>query len=292
MTEITCVAALQARLGEGPFWDSVTQQLYWFDIRGKRLFALDDRTGEIRDWSLPCRASAGAAFADGSGLLISAEDGLWRFNPATGARVQAEPEPRFDTGFRSNDGKADPAGGFWWSTMDDDGGKRPGSVYRFDGMASHRMFGGIHIANSLAFSPDGRTGYVSDSARKIIWRFDVDLANNWAGERVVFAQVSDAGADPDGAAMDAEGFLWVAIWGGSRVDRYAPDGTVDRSLAMPVTQPSCPAFGGPDLDTLYITSAWDGLSDEARAAQPLAGGLFAAKVGVRGLAIPPIRAEP
>jgi sugar lactone lactonase YvrE len=290
MVEITCVSGFYARLGEGPFWDPATGRLYWFDIRTSQLFALTPQDGQVRDWRLVSRASAGAPFADGSGLLISAEDGLWRFDPATGARAQADPEPRFDTGFRSNDGKADQAGGFWWSTMDDDGGKRPGNVYRFDGKTNHLMIGGIHIANGLAFSPDGRTGYVADSAARTIWRFDFDAENNMAGERTVFAQIPDA--DPDGAAMDAEGFLWVAMWGGGRVDRFAPDGRVERSLAMSVGQPSSCAFGGPDLDTLYITSAWDGLSDQARTGQPQAGGLFAAKVGVRGLAIPPIQAEP
>jgi sugar lactone lactonase YvrE len=290
MIEIACVSALHARLGEGPFWDPTTGRLYWFDIRNSQLFALTPRNGQVSDWRLASRASAGAPFADGSGLLISADDGLWRFDPATGVRAQADAEPRFDTGFRSNDGKADQAGCFWWSTMDDDGGKRPGNVYRFDGQTNHAMIGGIHIANSLAFSPDGRTGYVSDSAIRTIWRFDFDPENNIVGERQVFAETPDA--DPDGAAMDAEGFLWVAMWGGSRVDRFAPDGRVERSIPMPVEQPSSCAFGGLELDTLYITSASDGLSEQALTAQPQAGGLFAAKVGVRGLAIPPIQAEP
>ncbi len=289
MVEITCVSALHARLGEGPFWDRASQRLYWFDIRNGQLFALTP-DGQVRDWRLASRASAGAALADGSGLLISAEDGLWRFDPTTGVRAQADAQPRFDAGFRSNDGKADQAGGFWWSTMDDDGGKRPGNVYRFDGKTNHAMISGLHIINSLAFSPDGRTGYVSDSSIRTIWRFDCDPENNTIGERQVFAVIPDA--SPDGAAMDAEGFLWVAMWGGARVDRFTPDGRVDRTLPMPVEQPSACAFGGPDLDTLYVTTAWDGLSDQARAAQPQAGGLFAAKVGVRGLVIPPIRAEP
>jgi sugar lactone lactonase YvrE len=290
MVEIACVSALHACLGEGPFWDPATQRLYWFDIRNRQLFALTPRDGQVRDWRLTNRASAGAPFADGSGLLISAEDGLWRFDPATGVRAQADAQPRFDAGFRSNDGKADQAGGFWWSTMDDDGGKRPGNVYRFDGQANQAMINGVHIANSLAFSPDGRTGYVSDSAIRTIWRFEFNPENNTIGERHLFAEVPDA--SPDGAAMDAEGFLWVAMWGGGRVDRFGPDGRVERSLPMPVEQPSACAFGGADLDTLYVTSAWDGLSDQARTAQPQAGGLFAAKVDVRGLAIPPVRAEP
>src|ERR1700759_5581267 len=112
MVEIACVSASSARLGEGPFWDSATGRLYWFDIRNSELFALTPGDGQVSHWRLASRASAGAAFADGSGLLISAEVGLWRFDPTTGDRAQADPQPRFDTGFRSNDGKADQAGGF------------------------------------------------------------------------------------------------------------------------------------------------------------------------------------
>lgn len=289
MTEVSCVSEVYAQLGEGPCWDATSRRLYWFDIRNRRLLALD-AAGQTLSWALPARASAAAPLADGSGLLMSSEEGLWRFSPRTGACTMVEPlaEPR--PGFRSNDGKADQAGGMWWSLMDDAGGKRPGAVWRFDGVRSTRMVEDIHIANCLAFSPDGATLYLSDTARGVIWAFDFDAATATLANRRLFAEVTDGG--PDGAAMDAAGCLWVAIWGGWRVDRFSPKGRVIHSIAMPVEQPSSCAFGGPDLDILYVTSAWDGQSAQARMDQPLSGGLFAMRPGVKGLAIPPVRAEP
>ncbi|MDB5438823.1 MAG: putative gluconolactonase protein, partial [Caulobacteraceae bacterium] len=272
MTEISCVADIRAQLGEGPCWDPVRRRLYWFDIRNRRLFAWE-AGGATLEWTLPARASAAAPLADGAGLLISSEEGLWRFDDRTGACMLIEPAPEQAPGFRSNDGKADQAGGLWWSLMDDDGGKRPGSVWRFDGVRSTPMVRDIHIANCLAFSPDGATLYLSDTARRTIWAFDFDAANGTLANRRVFAEFTGGG--PVGAAMDAEGHLWVAIWGGWRVDRFRPDGRVVRSVAMPVEQPSSCAFGGPSLDILYVTSAWEGQSAEARLDQPLSGGLFA-----------------
>ena len=289
MTEISCVAAVKAQLGEGPCWDPLRQRLYWFDIRDRRLFALE-ANGETLSWILPARSSAAAPLADGSGLLISSEEGLWRFDDRAGACTLIEPVPEHAQGFRSNDGKADQMGGMWWSLMDDDGGKRPGSVWRFDGVRSTPMVRGIHIANSLAFSSDGATLYLSDTAKGVIWAFDFDAGAAALANRRVFAQVTDGG--PDGAAMDAEGHLWVAMWGGWRVDRFSPDGQVVCSVATPVEQPSSCAFGGPGLDILYVTSAWDGQSPEARHDQPLTGGLFAFRPGVAGFPIPPVGAEP
>jgi sugar lactone lactonase YvrE len=289
MTEISCVAPLQSQLGEGPCWDPARQRLYWFDIKNRRLFALEDGKN-IREWRLPARASAAAALADGSSLLISSEEGLWRFDSDNGACSVIEPMPEAVAGFRSNDGRADMAGNLWWSTMDDDGGKRPGAVWRFDGQRSRKMVEDVNISNCLSFSPDGRTMYMSDTAKSTIWAFDYDAKGATLTNRRVFTTIANGG--PDGAAVDAEGYLWAAIWGGWRVERHAPDGTVDRVIEVPVEQPSSCIFGGPDLDILYITSAWDGLSDQARKDQPQAGNLFACKPGVKGLAIPPVRAEP
>ena len=166
-------------------------------------------------------------------------------------------------------------------SMDEAGGQRPGEIFRTrpDGVTD-RVIEGIHIANSLAMSPDRRRLYLADSLERTIWTYDTaDLAR-----REVFARVADG--DPDGSCIDAEGYLWNAQWAASRLVRYAPDRRIDRVVDLPVQQPSCCMFGGPDLATLYVTSAWDGLTEEDRAQEPLAGALFALDPGVKGLALP------
>lgn len=279
MDGVICVVESADRLGEGPCWSPVEGRLYWFDIKQKRLNWLEPASGSHGVFELPLRASAAAPRA-GGGLLITTEQGLAHFDPATGGVEIIQPKD-LGPGFRSNDGVLLGDGCFWWSSMDDDGGQRPGAIFRTrpDGV-TERVIEGVHIANSLAMSPDGRRLYLADSRKKTIWTCDTaDLSR-----REVFAEVADG--DPDGSCVDAEGYLWNAQWGGGRLVRYAPDGRIDRVVDVPVRQPSCCMFGGPDLATLYITSAWDGLPAEDRGRQPLAGALFALEPGVKGLALP------
>jgi sugar lactone lactonase YvrE len=280
------VAASADRLGEGPCWSPQDGRLYWFDIKAAKLSWLTPGVAGFESVDLPFRASAAAVRAAG-GLMLATERGLAVFDPGAGAAALTDPVA-LPEGFRSNDGKIDPQGRFWWSSMDDADGARPGAIFVTEAHGRPRQaIDGIHIANSLAFSADGATMYLADSLKDTIWAYDAgDL-----GRRRVFATTTD-GASPDGAAMDADGFLWSAHWGGSRVVRYAPDGRVDRIVAMPVRQPTCCAFGGPDLATLYVTSAWDGLSPEDHAAQPLAGCVFAFEPGVRGQPLPAFGTQP
>lgn len=276
MIQISCVVESGDRLGEGPCWSPREGRLYWFDIKGARLHWLEPGSGRTGAHELPMRASAAAPRAAG-GLLLATERGLAFFDPRSGAVDLRQPMD-LGEGFRSNDGVLLGDGCFWWSTMDDDGGKRPGRVYRTcpDGF-TEPVIEGIHIANSTGMSPDRTRVYLADSAKRTIWAYDAaDLS-----KREVFATVSDGA--PDGSCVDAEGHLWNAQWGAGRVVRHAPDGRVVQEIALPVTQGSACMFGGEDLSTLYITSAWDGLSDAARAAQPLAGNLFACRPGVKGL---------
>jgi sugar lactone lactonase YvrE len=279
MTGINCVVESADKLGEGPCWSAAEGRLYWFDIKQAKLNWHAPQGGGFGRYDLPMRASAAAPRA-GGGLLLATERGLAFFDPRSGKTDLRQPMD-LGPGFRSNDGVLLGDGCFWWSTMDDDGGKRPGVIYRTcpDGFTKP-VIEGIHIANSTAMSPDGKRLYLADSAKRTIWTYDTaDLSR-----REVFAKVERGG--PDGSAMDAEGFLWNAEWGAWRVVRYAPDGRIDRVIEMPVAQPSCCCFGGPDRATLYITSAWEDLSDEARAKQPLAGNLFACEPGVKGLPLP------
>jgi sugar lactone lactonase YvrE len=279
MTAIRCVVESTDKLGEGPCWSPREGRLYWFDIKGARLSWYAPDSGRKGAYDLPMRASAAAPRAAG-GLLLATERGLAFFDPRSGD-VDLRQAMDLGPGFRSNDGVLLGDGCFWWSSMDDDGGARPGVIFRTcpDGF-TEPMIDGIHIANSLAMSPDRRRLYLADSSRQTIWAYDTaDLSR-----REVFATVAKGG--PDGSCVDAEGFLWNAEWGAWRIVRYAPDGRIDRVVEMPVSQPSCCMFGGPDLGTLYVTSAWEDLSEAARARQPLAGGLFAFEPGVKGLPLP------
>ena len=274
----------QNRLGEGPCWDPATERLYWFDIKERRLFWISHESGQTGSWDLPVRASA-AAVRQGGGLLVATEQGICDFDTASGALTPRLPIA-LEPGFRTNDGKIDVAGRFWWSTMDDDGGKRPGRLYRYDpdGRCSEQV-SAVSIANTVSCSPDGRTFYLADSAEQILYAYDMDEAGD-LGERRVFIHTRGEDGSPDGSAVDAEGFVWNAQWGAWRVVRYAPDGRIDRIVSVPVEQPSSCAFGGPDLTTMYVTSAHDGLSVDALSLQPLAGALFSFDAGVKGLPLP------
>lgn len=269
------VANTQDQLGEGPVWAAAEQRLYWFDIKGRRLNWLL-ASGETRRLDLPLRASAAAPLI-GGGLLVATEGGLARIHPDAGAFRIVRPIT-LEPGFRTNDGKVDPQGRFWWSTMDDHHGERPGALFRTDPDGTTRtMFEGLHIANTVSMTGDGRMFYLADSRLGTIFAHPT---NDFAA-RTPFA-TPEIGA-PDGGAIDAQGYLWNAQWGASRIVRYAPDGRLDRIVETPVKQPTSLAFGGPGLATLYVTSAWDGLD---RADDPQAGALFAFEPGVTGLPLP------
>ncbi len=222
--------------------------------------------------------------------MVATEAGLGVFDTQTGV-LQIRQPLGAAAGFRSNDGRVDASGAFWWSVMDDNGGRRPGAVYRTTGdWRTTRLVDGVHIANALCSSPDGRTIYLADSRARTIWAFDHDPDGGTLSGKRVFAQTGEGDGAPDGATVDAEGFIWNAHWGASRVVRYAPDGSIDRVVPLPVPQPSSCEFGGPGLDILYITSAREGLSDAALDGAPLSGGLFAFEPGVKGAPVPPFPA--
>ena len=279
MNEISCVVESADKLGEGPCWSPREGRLYWFDIKGWRLSWYAPEGGAADSIELPMRASAAAPMVSG-GLLLATERGLAVFDPRTRA-VELRQPMDLGPGFRSNDGVLLGDGCFWWSSMDDNEGERPGVIFRTcpDGF-TEPVISGIHIANSLAMSPDGRRLYLADSKKQTIWTCDTaDLSR-----REVFATVAKGG--PDGSCVDAEGGLWNAEWGASRIVRYMPDGRIDHVIETPVTQPSACMFGGADLETLFVTSAWEYLAEDAAGAPPQAGNLFAVTPGVKGLPLP------
>ena len=267
-------------LGEGPVWCAREQALYWVDIRApavRRMAA----SGEVTTWAMP-EAVGSLALREKGGILVALKSALSVFDLATGAIETIADAPGHHAGLRFNDGKCDRQGRFWVGSMRSGEQRADGFLYRLDGGGCARVLDGIEIPNSLCWSPDGRTMYFSDSPKRVIWAFAYDPASGAIGERRVFASVP-APMVADGATVDAEGYLWSANYGGWRVTRFAPDGTVDRVVPVPASNITSCAFGGADLRTLYIVSAYQGLSDEQRARQPAAGGLFAIDVGVQGL---------
>lgn len=280
MTGLKRVGDTLDLLGEGPVWCAREQALYWVDIRAPAVRRLAE-DGEVTSWEMPEQVGS-IALREAGGILVALKSALSVFDPVTGAVSKVADAPGHHAGLRFNDGKCDRQGRFWVGTMRAGATAAPGTLYRLDDRGCVAMLDGIEIPNSLCWSPDGRTMYFSDSPKRVIWAFPYDPATGEIGERRVFAKF-DAPLVADGGTVDAEGYLWSANYNGWRVTRLAPDGTVDRIVPVPASNITSCAFGGPDLGTLYITSAYQGLDDAARGKQPAAGGLFAIDVGVKGL---------
>ncbi len=276
------VVDFKSFLGEGPVWDARIGRVAWVDILAGRLH-LTARDGATRTIQLPSpvgclvpRASGGWVAALADGFWAVADDGATTLL----ADVQGDhPDLRF------NDGKCDPQGRFWAGTMALDHRAGAGALYRLDpDLSVHRMVDDVAISNGLDWSLDGRTMYYVDTPTRRIDQFDFDPASGAIAGRRPFVAIDPSDGSPDGLTVDAEGGIWLALWDGSRIRRYLPDGTIEREVRLPVSEVTCPAFGGPDLDELYITTAWELLSEAQHAREPLAGGLFRVRPGIRGRA--------
>jgi sugar lactone lactonase YvrE len=281
--DVVCVLSANAVLGESPVWDPRERQLYWTDIKGRAIHRFDPATGADMHWPVPEPVGSLAVRARG-GLVVAMRSGFHFFDPTTGGTTPiVHPEPE-RTANRFNDGKTDRQGRFWAGSMHDPETDPTGSLYRLDAdLSVHRLAEGFVCPNALCWSPDSRTMYHADSARRTVWAWDFDPDAGAIANRRPFFEVPTADGAPDGATVDAVGFVWLAHWGGWRLTRLDPAGRVERVVRLPVQQPTCPAFGGPDLDVLYVTSASITLTPEARARQPWAGGILALDPGVRGL---------
>jgi L-arabinonolactonase len=269
-------------LGEGPVWDVQEQAFYWLDIRGCLVRRYDWSSGRTQSWTLPEMVGS-LAIRERGGLLLAMRSSISFFDPATGALERVAAPEAGRENMRFNDGKCDRQGRFWAGTMNDLVREPSGTLYRLDPQRGCvAQFNGLRTPNSLAWSPDGRIMYFADSRSQVIHAYPYEPATGELGAPRVFHTVEPP-AIPDGATVDAEGFLWSALYGGSRVVRIAPDGSVDRTIELPVEQPTSCQFAGPNLDVLFITTARQRLTQEQLAQQPLAGALLAADVGVRGL---------
>lgn len=274
------VVRANAELGEGPVWDGRSGRVAWVDILGRRIHLTDPRTGDTESLEVPSAIGAIAPRAAG-GFVAALEDGFWVIGEGSPRRIAAVPEARPE--LRFNDGKCDPRGRFWAGTMAYDEATGAGALYRLDsGGAVTRVFAGVTISNGLAWSADAATMYYIDSPTQRIDAFSYAAETGEIRDRRPMVDIPAELGSPDGMTIDADGGLWVALWGGGAVHRYL-DGRLDRVIRLPVSRPTSCAFGGPDLDELYVTSAWKGLSADARRAEPLAGALFRVRPGVRGV---------
>ena len=291
---MTAELILDARnaTGESPVWSTTQQALYWVDIPAKRLHRWSPADGKEQSWQasqmLACIAQAG----DGH-WIAAMENGLFAITPHADGSLDSRllaSVTHAQPGMRFNDGRCDRQGRFWAGTMlmDMAAGAPVGAMYRYNAGQTEPLTAqlqGFIVPNGLAFSPDGNTLYLSDSHPDVqkIWAFDYDTDSGTPHNRRLFVDMIQHPGRPDGAAVDAEGCYWICGNDAGLIHRFTPEGKLDRSLAVPVKKPAMCAFGGADLDTLFVTSirpAGD-LAD-----QPLAGGVFALRPGVKGLPEP------
>ena len=283
--EIRCLIDSRNHTGECPVWDDRAQAVWWTDIPGCSLHRYELATGAHQSFALPAACGAFALTERGD-LLLALKSGLARFDPESGAVTQLKPAPFDHPDDRYNDGRCDPAGRFWVCSMRDpqDPDARAGTFFRIDpDLAVRPMIGDLVTGNGLAFSPDGRTLYMSDSNATVqkVWAWDYDATSGEIANRRVFIDFADLPGHPDGAAVDADGCYWSAANGGWRLLRFTPDGQVEREVELPVCRPTMLAFGGPDLDLIFLTSQTP-QGDESWDGQPHAGGLFSVSLGIKG----------
>ncbi|WP_439595762.1 SMP-30/gluconolactonase/LRE family protein [Falsiroseomonas sp.] len=282
---VSLAVRAEALLGEGPLWHE--GRLHWVDILGPAVHVSDPTTGEDAVIPVEELVAALAPRRDG-GLVAAARSGLRLLDAAGLGRVVAEPIAE-GAPLRLNDGKCDRAGRFWVGSLALDSTPDAGALHRIDPAGQVRvMQAGLHVANGIGFSPDDSRLYLADSGRRRIDVFDFDLASGTLANRRPFVSFAEGEGVPDGLTVDAEGGVWVALWDGWRVARYRPDGTLDRAVNLPVPRPTSCAFGGPDLATLFVTSARVRLSAAELAEAPLSGSVFAIETGgPHGLPEPP-----
>ena len=284
-TQAQCAFPGQDVLGETPLWCGHTQSLLWLDIDGGRVQRFHPASGRHDVFQFDARHVGSLALAAQPGrLLVGIDLGLFVFDIATGRcdlLCQVEPADRDN---RLNDGRCDAAGRFWVGTMDNRLHRPSGAFYRVDAQGSvQQQFGDVIVSNTVAISPAQDTLYFSDTRRYKTWQFRLDPRSGTLSDRRVFVDHGAAQWRPDGACVDSQGFVWNAIFAAGRVVRYTPAGQVDRVIELPVTNPTCVCLGGPELKTLYITTARKFLGRAQLRREPLAGSVLAVDVEVPGL---------
>lgn len=282
----------QNATGESPVWSVSEQALYWVDIPAGKLHRWSQADDSTQSWQAPQMLACIASYGNGD-WIAGMEDGLFRLTLKADGTLGSTPLASVEhaqPGMRFNDGRCDRQGRFWAGTMlmDMSAGASVGAMYRYSADQTEPLVAQLSdfiVPNGLAFSPDGKTMYLSDSHPSVqkIWAFDYDTDSGTPHSRRLFVDMNDYLGRPDGAAIDADGCYWICGNDAGLIHRFTPDGKLDQSLNVPVKKPTMCAFGGPNLDTLFVTSIRPGgdISD-----QPLAGGVFALRPGVKGLEEP------
>lgn len=291
--EVECVARVENTLGEGPWWDAAGQALWWVDAWQSRLWRTAAGAAQPVSLQLPAPLAGepiGSMVLDVEGRVVCAmRRDFWRVDPATGeAALLAEGERGRPPTNRLNDGKCDRVGRYWCGSLNTDWQQASGALYRLDPGGQVACVIASHgISNGIAFSPDDRVFYFADTSAGVVLRFDFDLASGTLANRRVFIDMRDAPGQLDGATVDAEGNYWSALFGAAAVACFDPAGRLVRRIDVPTRHPTMCTFGGPTLETLYVTTARRFLEPAELAAQPLAGSLFAIHgLGARGLPEP------
>ncbi len=276
--KISVIYEQPCRLGEGAFWHPIREQFFWFDIINKKLFTLDN--GLSKSWQFDQHVSA-SAWIDEVTLLIASETHLFSFDIETNDRVDiCELEANKDAN-RSNDGRADPWGGFWIGTMGKKAEHEQGAIYRFYNGQLVQLHHGISIPNSICFSPNEPLVYFSDTKQHIIFCQKLSDEDGWPeGDAEILVDLGPDMLNPDGAVVDATGNIWCALWGASQIACISKSGEIIYKLDVPPVQPTCPAFGGDGLLSMFLTSASEGLDNFAKAD----GQVFEISLGVAGVA--------
>lgn len=278
----------RCHLGEGPTYDASTDTAWWFDIVERRLFEAQLGTGKITIHSLDVMGSA-LGRIDARRQLLVADDGLYIRDTAGGRMALYRSLEADNPATRSNDARVHPSGTFWIGTMGRQAERGFGAIYALHRGELSLLYGRITIPNAICFSPDGTVGYFADTGKNTLFRVDLDAATGLPRGEPAVLVTRRGGGGIDGAVVDADGLIWNARWGGGCIDVYNPKGEHLRSLRVPARQSSCPAFVGTDLSRLLVTSAWQGMAEEAKRADPGHGQTFVLDVAARGRAEPNVR---
>lgn len=284
MIEAELVLDAKVLLGEGPWWNAGTQQLYWVDIEGNAFHVFDPATGNDRKIDVGQMIGCCVGRKSG-GVVVALQNGFYGLNLETETLTPlVDPEAHLPEN-RFNDGKCDSRGRLWAGTTRVQHDEPSGFLYRLDAdLSVNRKLDDVWISNGLAWSRDDKTMYYIDSPTSEVVSFDFDAATGEISNEQLVIEIPEGGGSPDGMTIDEEGMLWVALWDGWRVIRVNPEsGEIIDEIRLPVARPTSCVFGGANLDELYITTASTRMPAEELAKQPLAGGIFRCKPGVRGL---------